>query len=42
MKTEVIAGGTDTIQKLRPAIFIENDRKQNAEKLILSLLNLNY
>jgi hypothetical protein len=42
METEVIAGGTKTIKRLRPILYVESDRKQNAAELILAILGLDY
>ncbi|MBT7772019.1 MAG: FkbM family methyltransferase, partial [Rhodospirillales bacterium] len=42
MESEVIAGAADTIRKLRPVIFIENDRKQKSAEIIEALFDLNY
>jgi FkbM family methyltransferase len=42
MESEVLAGAKNTITKLRPIVFIENDRKHKSVELIQSLLDLNY
>jgi FkbM family methyltransferase len=42
MEAEVLAGATNTITKLRPVLFVENDRKHKSVELIKSLLDLNY
>ena len=42
MEAQVIAGAGETIQRVRPIIYVENDRKQNAAELILALLGLDY
>jgi FkbM family methyltransferase len=42
MEAQVIAGAGETIQRLRPIIYVENDRKQHAAELIQALLGLDY
>jgi FkbM family methyltransferase len=42
MEAEVLSGATNTIIKLRPIVFVENDRKHKSAELIRSLLDLNY
>ncbi|WP_124329555.1 FkbM family methyltransferase [Desulfonema ishimotonii] len=42
MESEVIRGGRNTIEKLRPVLYVENDRKEKSEALIALIQELNY
>jgi len=42
MENEVVAGATKTIGKFRPAIYMENDRRDRAEELFGRMFDLGY
>jgi len=42
MENEVIAGATQCIEKFRPALYVENDRRERSEELLSRLFDLNY
>lgn len=42
MEAEVIAGATQTIQRHRPLLYLENDRKDRSARLLQMLLDLDY
>jgi FkbM family methyltransferase len=42
MELDVLAGGQKTIEKLRPIIYVENDRADNSPALIQALWDLGY
>ncbi len=42
MEGEVVAGATSTIARLRPPLYIENDRREKSAALIEQLLSLEY
>ena len=42
MENEVIIGATQSIEKYRPALYIENDRRERSEELLTRLFDLNY
>jgi FkbM family methyltransferase len=39
---EVLKGGTETIKRLRPLIYVENDRPEKSQELIGKLFDLGY
>jgi FkbM family methyltransferase len=42
MESEVIAGGTQLIERLRPVLYVENDRVEHSEALIRQIMQLDY
>jgi FkbM family methyltransferase len=42
MEGDVLAGATKTISRLRPVLYVENDREQNSAALIERLLSWDY
>ena len=42
MEAEALRGGADTIRRLRPFLYVENDRQDRAAELIDLLLSWNY
>jgi len=42
MESQVIEGGANTIDKLRPILYVENDRREKSSELIQLLLAMNY
>jgi FkbM family methyltransferase len=42
MEQQVLEGGSDTIQRLRPLMYVENDRKEKSHDLIELLLSMDY
>jgi FkbM family methyltransferase len=42
MERQVISGATDTISRLRPALYVENDRPERSRKLIETIAGLGY
>jgi len=42
MESDVIAGAQETIQRLRPTLYLENDREDRSAALIEQLLGLGY
>jgi FkbM family methyltransferase len=42
METEVLAGARDTISRLRPILYLENDRRSQSEGLIKTIGDLGY
>ncbi|CAK0750265.1 Methyltransf_21 domain-containing protein [Azospirillaceae bacterium] len=42
MEDDVIAGAENTIRRLRPFMYVENDRKEKSGALIRRILDLNY
>ena len=42
MESEVIAGATQTINRFRPTLYVENDRAEKSQTLIEQLLKLDY
>lgn len=42
MELDVLKGAADTISRLRPIIYVENDRKQKAKALVEHLLSIDY
>ncbi len=42
METEVLAGARGTIRRLRPILYVENDRQQHSARLISQLIELGY
>lgn len=42
MEADVIEGGRFTIKRFKPVLYVENDRKENSDKLLDLLLRLGY
>jgi FkbM family methyltransferase len=42
MESEVLAGATDTITRLRPLLYVENDRPAKSKALLTQLMALDY
>jgi FkbM family methyltransferase len=42
MEEDVIAGAEKTIRKFNPVLYVENDRKENSESLIMRIAGLGY
>lgn len=42
MEVPVLIGAQDTIKRLRPFIYVENDRKEHAEELVTLLRQMHY
>ena len=42
MEGEVLAGASSTIARLRPQLYVENDRREKSAALIEQLFSLNY
>ncbi|MEF8733036.1 MAG: FkbM family methyltransferase [Candidatus Accumulibacter meliphilus] len=42
MEGDVLAGAVETINRFRPALYVENDRKEKSTELIERLLRLDY
>lgn len=42
MEGDVLAGAVETINRFRPALYVENDRKEKSTELIERLLGLDY
>lgn len=42
MEAEVIAGAAQTIRKLRPVLYVENDRRDKSRELIRMIMRLGY
>jgi FkbM family methyltransferase len=42
MESEVLAGAVDTLRRLRPILYVENDREEKSRRLISDLLAQGY
>jgi hypothetical protein len=42
MELGVLKGGVETIRRLRPALYVENDREENSAELIHFIAELDY
>ena len=42
MECAVLAGAADTLKRLRPVLYVENDRRENSTRLISQIIKAGY